>query len=75
MAIVEQHTVGSEGLTVSAIVWRRYGRPAQGIVEKTIAMNPHLVGLPPELPTGTVLAIPIEEQSAVKDRGTVRLWG
>lgn len=78
MAIFERYTVGSEGLTLAAIVWRRFRRRVPGKVEATLEANRHLAGLPPVLPVGTAIDIPVDQPattSVVKDRKTVRLWG
>ncbi len=56
-------TVGSDYMTVDAIVWRRYRCIPTGIFELTLDANPHLAKIhkyTPFLPVGTQIRIPID---------------
>lgn len=62
-----------EGDTLEHMVWRRYRRQDGRLVERALALNPGIEDLPPVLPEGTVVNLPlIEVESPVRE---VRLWG
>lgn len=73
--------INAEDLTPSQVVWRRYKRPAPGILGQFLDANPHLalqLGSSPFITRGTVVRIPIDERIlAGKPRlmNTVRLTG
>lgn len=70
-------TVAGEAITLPLLVWRRFRRPMLGMVERILAMpeNYGLADLPPVLPVGTRVVIPIDEEtSKVKAREVVQLW-
>ena len=69
----ERYVVGSEGMTLSRIVWNRYHGGVAGAVEQTLAANRHLAKLPPELPVGTVVDIPVISTDSASTT-TVSLW-
>lgn len=60
-----------QGDTLDRLVWRHLGVTA-GAVEATLAANPRLADLGPELPLGTV--VDIVQPSAAVDTTTVQLW-
>ena len=62
--------------TISHICWRLYG-DSIGMVEKVMAANPNLCDLPPNLPAGTIIALPPQasrKSQASKVIPTVNLW-
>ena len=62
--------------TISHICWRIYGESV-GKVEQVIAVNPNLCDLPPNLPAGTIIALPPQasrKSQASKVIPTVNLW-
>lgn len=61
----------TEGQVIDQIALAAYGRTA-GATEAILAANPHLAGLPPRLPAGVVVVLPVIETAAVVP--TVRLW-
>jgi phage tail protein X len=73
--------VQGEELTPSQLVWRRYQRPAPGILGQFLDANPHLAEFlndTPFVPHGTVVRMPIDDRVlAGKPRilGTVRMSG
>lgn len=72
--VIETVTVEGDGLTVSAIVWRRFKRPMPGLVEAIYDLNPGLADLGQTLPVGTSfdMPIPIPREQQVLD--PIRLW-
>lgn len=72
----ETHRVGSEGLSLDAILWRRFHREMPGLLERTLglAANQHLERMGFILPLGTVVTIPIESQPATTTTNVVSLW-
>lgn len=74
-------TVQGDGITVDLLVWRRYKRPALGVVELLLDLNPHLAKLhkvSPFLPIGTQVRIPIDSEmikGMPQPKTTVVLWG
>ncbi|WP_274626587.1 tail protein X [Arvimicrobium flavum] len=51
-------TIRGEGIMLDLLLWRRYGVRGQGLVERTLELNPGLAELGPVLPIGTVVTIP-----------------
>lgn len=75
MTTIETHTVRSEGLTLSRIVWRRFRKHMPGLVERTLALNPGICELGPELPLGFAIKIPIDPpRSTTMASRVVNLW-
>jgi len=70
----ETITVRSEGFTLSRIIWRRFRRPMEGLVEQTLDANPGLADLGPILPVGTTFRLPVP-QARPKPVVVTRLWG
>lgn len=64
------------GQTLSSIIWRRFRRPMEGLLERTLDANPGLAKLGVVLPYGTTfdLVIPSPEET-VKKVPVLRLWG
>lgn len=69
----ERYVVGSEGMTLSRIIWNRYHGSVSGVVEQTLAANRHLAGLSVELPVGTVIDIPVVTTTPAR-KAPVSLW-
>lgn len=51
-------TVKGEGITLDLLLWRIYGVRGREVLPKTLAINPGLAGLGPEIPLDTVVKIP-----------------
>lgn len=77
----EEVRIRGEGVAPDLLIWRRYKRPAPGIREKFLDMNPHIheaLAAGPFLPVGAVVRIPIDLDILTGAPGTrkvVRLWG
>ncbi len=70
----EEHVVGSEGFTLSRLIWNRFKRPMPGLLDQTLEANPNLADLGPFLPVGTVVRLPIPQPRPVPIVEPVRLW-
>lgn len=66
-------TVATERVSVDLILWRMHRRPVPGLLEATLEANPGLADLGPELPVGTVLAVP--DMDTPDAATVVPLWG
>jgi len=73
-AAYETYTVDSEVLTVDLILWRKYRRPIDGLVERTLVLNPGLAEQGNYLPLGTELKIPYVAPPKTVTQKLVRLW-
>ena len=62
--------MASDGDTVDLLCWRHLGRTA-GVTEATLAANPGLAALGPQLPAGAVVELVIVDATS---RETVSLW-
>lgn len=71
---IESHTVSSENLTVSLLVWRRFKRPMPGLIERIYELNRDLGEAGPYLPVGTVVLLPIPAPRTVEVLERIRLW-
>ena len=77
----EQVRIRGEGVAPDLLIWRRYKRPAPGVREKFLDMNPHVheaLASGPFLPVGVVVKIPIDPailNGAPVVRSVVRLYG
>jgi phage tail protein X len=65
MAVIgfELFQIMGDGITADLLVWRRYRRPAPGILEIMLDANPQLAFVhrfTPFLPTGLFVRIPID---------------
>jgi len=59
----ELYQVSGEGVTADLLVWRRYRRPAPGILEIMLDANPQLAYVhryTPFLPVGLYVRLPID---------------
>lgn len=56
--MAETVTIRGDGITLDLLLWRRFGRVGQSIVEETLALNPGIAALGPELPLGTAVMLP-----------------
>jgi phage tail protein X len=74
-ATILTETVGVQGLTLAAAIWRKFKKQPQGFLEKVLDLNPGLSGSD-ILAVGTVINFPLEELTAPagKDPNVVRLW-
>lgn len=74
-------SIKGEGITPSLLIWRRYKRPAAGVLEFFLDMNPHILdGLSksPYLPIGTIVRLPIDQKAlsgAPQSIKQATLWG
>lgn len=57
--VIERVTIGGDMLSIPLIVFRRFGRPVPGLVERIYAMNDGLADLGPYPPVGTVFDMPV----------------
>lgn len=74
MATVLREKVMIEGLTLSAVIWKKFRRQPDGFIEKVIAMNIGVTDFE-TISVGTEITFPIEEIAAVqRDTKIVRLW-
>lgn len=64
----ESYTVKQLHLSLDLILWRRFGRPGQSLVEQTYVLNPGLAAHGPILPVGTVVLLPNFTRPATKVR-------
>jgi len=73
--------VESDNLTPSLLVWRRYKRPARGVLENLLDMNPDLIeGLSqsPYFPVGAIVRVPVDQAAISGAPQTIKLatlWG
>lgn len=71
----ERVEVAGDEITLDLIVWRRFKRRKDGIVDRILAANPELAIAGPYLPVGTVVYIPIDAPTPGAARvDAVRLW-
>lgn len=61
-----------QGDTVDLICWRYYGRTA-GVTEQVLDANPGIADLGPQLPIGTIVALP-ESPAPSSSVASLRLW-
>lgn len=61
-----------EGDTVDEIVWRHYENTVTGALEQVLEANRGLADLGPVLPVGTVVLLPVFEET--KESESVSLW-
>lgn len=73
---LETVTVESEGVTIDLILWRRFRRPLDGVLEALLDLpaNQHLAGLPAVLPVGTAVTIPIPQERETAEVPVISLW-
>ncbi len=72
---MERATIQQQGLTLSAVVWRRFRAPRPGLVERILALNPGLGSVGIVLPVGTTFFIPIDPaETAPKPVAVISLW-
>jgi hypothetical protein len=77
----EATVIEGDNITPSLLVWRRYKRPAAGVLENLLDMNPDLVeGLSqsPYLPVGAIVRVPIDQAAisgAPQSIKQATLWG
>lgn len=67
-------TVTGDDVMVDLLLYRRYGRPGQALLEATLELNPGIAELGPVLPIGTVVLLP-DAPPAVNPRRVVSLFG
>jgi hypothetical protein len=73
--------IRGERITPSQLVWRRYRRPAPGILGKLLALNPHVAVAcsdQPYIPVGYSVAIPIDTTilaGKLQQMATIKLYG
>lgn len=56
---VELITISGEDITVDLVLWRRFGRAGQAMVERTLVLNPGVAEAGAVLPVGTRLLLPL----------------
>lgn len=73
--------IRGEGVAPDLLIWRRYKRPAPGVLEAFLDMNPHILpalALGPFLPIGELVRIPIDQkilEGTPRSTRVVRLYG
>lgn len=72
--INEVHTVTSDGVTVSKMVWRRFRLPAQGVVEAILNANPGLADLGQTIPLNHSVVFPLDTDQPDARRDVYKLW-
>jgi phage tail protein X len=77
----EAAVIEGDNVTPSLLVWRRYKRPARGVLANLLDMNPDLIeGLSqsPYFPVGAIVRVPIDQAAIAGAPQTVKqatLWG
>lgn len=72
---MQEVTVASDGISVDLVIWQKYHRRMEGLVEMTLEINPGLAELGPILPVGTTFKLPIVKLPTVPVRtDVVHLW-
>lgn len=66
--------VMTEGLTLNIIIWRKFKRSYEGVMESVLATNLGLADLCPILPVGTVFTIPETKFDNSDSSDVVNLW-
>ena len=73
--LTETVTIEGENITVSLLVWRRYKRPAPGVVERIFDLNRELAEDGAYMPVGTVVVMPVDTvNNEPKTLDPIRLW-
>ncbi|WP_336801730.1 tail protein X [Kaistia sp. MMO-174] len=74
-ATFERVVVAGDEITLDLLVWRRFKRRKDGVVDRILAANPELATGGPYLAVGTVVLIPIDAPTPGALRvEAVRLW-
>lgn len=60
-SIIEKVTVTGAGLTLARLIWNRFHLPVDGLLGRIYDLNPGLSDLGIEIPIGTVILIPVDE--------------
>lgn len=72
----EQYVVRQDDLMFDLILWRRYGRYGQALIEQALVLNPGVAELGTAVPVGTVLALPpMPPRTTLYTARTVALFG
>lgn len=72
----ETFVVASEGMMLDQIIWRRFRRPMEGVLEAALDLpaNIALNSIGPILPVGAVVTIPIPSTAAPAADAVFDLW-
>ncbi|MFI5411284.1 tail protein X [Kaistia sp. UC242_56] len=71
----ETVVVAGDFITIDLLVWRRFKRRTDGLVDRILMSNPELAVAGPYLPVGTVVKIPIDAPASGAVRvEAIRLW-
>ncbi len=74
MATILKDKVMIEGMTLSAVIWKKFRKQPIGFLEKVMDLNPDIVE-DQIIAVGTVISFPVEELDAKPtSTKTVRLW-
>lgn len=73
---VENLTVPHDGMTLSALLWRRFRRPVPGLLGQVYDANPRLARLSEALPRGTEVIVPVaaDRRDEVEVVKPITLW-
>lgn len=76
MADTERIVVSGEGITLPLLIWRRFRKPMPGVVEQAFGINPGLAAQGPFIAPGTVVLIPVADESETvsEPAGRISLW-
>lgn len=71
----ETVVVAGDFITIDLLVWRRFKRRTDGLVDRILMVNPELAVAGPYLPVGTTVKIPIDAPTPGAVRvEAIRLW-
>lgn len=71
--VYERVVVTGEGITLSALIWRRFREHKPGLVERILDRQGELA-VGPILPVGAVVEIPIDPPATRGFRKLITLW-
>jgi len=72
--MLETVTIKGEGITLDLLLWRRYGRRGQDLLDKAFLLNPGLAAKGYFLPLGTTIIVP-DMPKQKQTRRVVNLFG
>jgi phage tail protein X len=72
--MTETITIKGEGITLDLLLWRRFGRAGQALVEAALQLNAGLAALGAELPLGTRVTLPEEPTAAATTETAISLF-
>lgn len=70
----EEHTVGSDYITLSMIIWQRWSRHMPGLLELTMETNRDIEDAGTVLPLGTIVRLPIPTRREEEELEAIALF-